>query len=143
MFSSLAQTLTPYSGGLDLGDVDGDGDLDLVMGARQFQDIPGSSVLLNDGTGVFVDSMQSVGTLYNLSVVLVDLDEDGDLDLVHGLEFHLNDGTGTFETSTQTITGFSFRAFRMAVGDLDKDGDDDLVTAGEIDFEIEVFLNNF
>jgi hypothetical protein len=59
-----------------LGDLDGDGDLDVISVAALY---PGK-IWLNDGTGTFIDSGQSLETMGYTSVVLGDLDGDGDLD---------------------------------------------------------------
>jgi hypothetical protein len=65
-----------------LGDVDGDGDLDaFVANANVYGDyVEPSRVWLNDGTGVFTATAQSLGEAASLSVALGDLDGDGDLD---------------------------------------------------------------
>ena len=79
-----------------LGDVDGDGDLDLVAGNASgeanrvyINDGAGSfteanRVYVNDGAGNFTDSGQSLGSSLTQSVTLGDVDGDGDLDLVAG-----------------------------------------------------------
>jgi hypothetical protein len=114
------------------GDVDGDGDLDLVVG-NQFAD---DALLLNDGAGTFTDAPS--GALPSSSdntkaVLLVDLDADGDLDLVAANDrtsnrLLRNDGNGAF-----TVDG-SFPTdgdgdFGVAAGDVDGDGRLDLVFA--------------
>lgn len=63
-----------------------------------------SRVLLNNGNGVFMDDGQSLGIEKTASVVLSDLDGDGDLDLVEGIydqanRVWWNDGTGEFTDS--------------------------------------------
>jgi FG-GAP-like repeat len=91
-------------------DLDGDGDLDIVL-ANEFQS---NTILLNNGNGVFTN-----GTSGNLpqpvrdseDVAIADFDNDGDLDLVfcseddvtlgftNVHEFYLNNGTGDFNTA--------------------------------------------
>jgi len=60
-----------------LGDIDGDGDLDVVS-ANSDQ---GNRIYLNDGQGNFTDSNQALGDRDCRSVVLADVDNDGDLDI--------------------------------------------------------------
>jgi len=77
------------------------------------------------GSGVFVDSGQSLGDSWSDNVALGDLDGDGDLDAFvanHGAQkVWLNDGSGTFTDSGQSLgTNYSYS---VALGDLDCDGD--------------------
>jgi hypothetical protein len=64
---------------LDVGDVDGDGVLDVVTGNSASHDV---SLLLGDGTGGFAMPVSiNVGNLDCTRVVLADLDNDHRLDL--------------------------------------------------------------
>ena len=64
------------SHGVSLGDVDGDGDLDAFVANSR----TGNRVWVNDGSGIFTDSGQSLGDHYSHGVTLGDVDGDGDLD---------------------------------------------------------------
>jgi hypothetical protein len=81
-FASLDQT-SPVSDttAVALGDVDGDGDLDALIANWVGQ---ANQVWVNDGSGLFTDSGQSLGTIGSLSTALGDLDGDGDLDAFIG-----------------------------------------------------------
>jgi hypothetical protein len=114
--------------GVATGDVDNDGDLDLVTASQGF----GSNnsylnVYLNNGTGRFsrasrLSSANGVGNT-TVSVVLGDLDGDGDLDLVtnNGL-VRFNNGSGVFSGTQTSTVGQS-----LTLGDIDADGDLDLL----------------
>jgi len=67
--------------GVDLGDLDGDGDLDaFVANTGSSDEGSGNTIWLNDGQGKFYDSGLRLGHSYSLDIALGDLDSDGDLD---------------------------------------------------------------
>jgi hypothetical protein len=132
-----------------LGDLDGDGDLDVF--AAMLPPKKGGSydtadrVLLNDGRGSFVDSGQRLanarlaGATGSAAVALGDLDGDGDLDALvgetTGALAWINQGgaqggqEGLFAGSDQPIPGNPAEAVFLA--DLDRDGDLDALLAGK------------
>ena len=128
-FIDSGQSLgTSFSRGMALGDVDGDGDLDVFVGNES----SANKVWLNDGTGYFIDSGQSLGSAYTYSVHLGDVDGDGDLDAFVGNwtqadKVWLNDGTGRFIDSGQSFASTS--SIDVALGDVDGDGDLDAFVA--------------
>jgi hypothetical protein len=120
------------SHGIALGDIDGDGDLDLLAAKGNSTDYT-ISVRVNDGTGLFSGSQNvSVGPS-PYSVAIGDVDGDGDLDLVaansqgNSVSVRLNNGSGTFGGGSDVSVGSA--PFSVAVGDVDADGDLDLLTA--------------
>jgi hypothetical protein len=138
-----------------LGDVDGDGDLDIVFGNDRASYESGygpllgglissasgheNHLFLNDGNGVFSYAAQlPVDASVTGAVAFADVDGDGDLDLVCANDdpghsrLYVNDGTGTFGdgTAARMPTGGASRS--LAAGDVDHDGDPDLVTAGRL-----------
>jgi enediyne biosynthesis protein E4 len=136
---------------LTAGDVDGDGDLDLFVGQWKQPYQNGSMpspyydandgypdyLLLNDGSGKFTDVTVSAGLTAKrarrtFSASLVDLDNDGDLDLMAvcdfaGLDLYRNDGKGRFTDVTNQLVDERF-AFGMSHTLDDFDGD------GQLDF---------
>lgn len=75
--------LTGYStarpGGA-LGDVDNDGDLDLIIAGRDYSENPTSILYLNNGTHV-LPSQEYIMPFNEVSINIFDIDSDGDLDI--------------------------------------------------------------
>jgi hypothetical protein len=127
------------------GDLDGDGDTDLFVRLEG----SGYRTLLNDGRGTFREQWSRADTtLWRGFVALGDVDGDGDLDAVvtdgdrqaqSATRVLLNDGTGRFADSGQELP--AVRVGRVALGDLDGDGDPDLVLTSEGE-PFRVFVND-
>jgi len=110
---------------LAAGDLDRDGDLDLVVGRAN----AGDTIWINDGTGSYRDSGQTLGGDETFALVIGDLDGDGDLDLVRagdgGNQAWINDGAANLQQRGSTFGAGDARA--VALADLDGDGDLDLI----------------
>lgn len=107
------------------------------------------TVWLNDGSGALTahPTTPSFGAGDSLDVALGDLDGDGDLDAVVANAFGqsqtvwVNDGTGAL-TPHPTVPSFGGHGtIGMAAGDLDSDGDLDLVLANYTDGQNTIWLN--
>ena len=135
-------------------DVEGDGDLDLLVTRR----VGGLSLLLNDGSGVFSDGTASAGLSETAhpaaSATVADIDGDEDLDLFVITYRHCdmmgwdpdnpytdtpqalweNQGDGTFVDISHTMPehpGDNARLRAAAWLDADLDGDPDLYTISD------------
>ncbi|MBT5738558.1 MAG: hypothetical protein HN891_01100 [Planctomycetes bacterium] len=136
----------------DLGDLDGDGDLDVIgansgIGSRE-------AVFQNDGSGSFTNVTSTVlpnssnPNIDDNDSKFLDYDDDGDLDVVvcaiGGPERMLrNNGNGFLTLVSGTISSVGDSSLDVEVGDLDADGDLDMVTAqGESgSFRNRLYLN--
>ena len=105
-----------------LGDLDGDGDLDVFVGNNKGQ---ANRVWMNDGTAQFSDSGQELGHADSYAVALGDIDGDGDLDAFVGNdganEVWLNGDDGALTNSGQSLGSDATEV--VALKDLDGDGD--------------------
>lgn len=115
-FSAGSQDLSalPRAAQTASGDLDGDGDVDLLVG-RPDQLL----LLLNEGDGTFSEPQSLAGTGY--PVAAGDIDRDGDLDLAAGGQVLFNDGHARFAAAGVDANGC------LTLGDLDGDGDLDCV----------------
>ncbi|MCP4911040.1 MAG: hypothetical protein GY907_10070, partial [Bacteroidetes bacterium] len=124
-------------GDIAFADVDGDGDLDLMLTGRDGSPVYYANFYLNDGTGNYTldPNTPFEGTLGG-DVDFEDINNDGDLDVfMCGLDnnnmvfskLYLNDGTGDFSEVTSTpFEGGSSSTFL----DMDNDNDMDLIITG-------------
>ncbi|MEL6341937.1 MAG: VCBS repeat-containing protein [Myxococcota bacterium] len=128
---------------IDAGDLDGDGDLDLVIANVGWGvGPPQDRVLFNAGDGTFVEGASTLPEDgYNtLDVDLVDLDDDGDLDVLRAnsalvsnrlveapFEAWINDGAGGLSMAGEDLlVRVDGKGLDVEVGDLNGDGLSDL-----------------
>ncbi|GAA4037234.1 hypothetical protein GCM10022409_22720 [Hymenobacter glaciei] len=146
-------SVPPGPASIVLGDVDGDGDLDMLVGTG----INTVSVRLNSGlnSGNFVPSGVSAefplgGNSQGLArLALGDIDGDTDLDLLAtsadgSLKIRRNDGvnSGFFVPVSPSSVAVGSVALGLALGDVDGDGDLDALTANAGSNTVSIRLNN-
>ncbi len=135
--------------GIAMGDLDGDGRGDLVLpnylpqslGALNMPGTPGSTVVLMGQPGVdFVrdDTRLGVGLLDEptISTVVVDLDEDGDLEILsanlQGINrLFVNRGNGFFVPAVSGVPQINQATTDLVAGDYDDDGDLDVLVVNQ------------
>ncbi len=136
------------TGSGDIGDIDGDGDLDLLLSGSH-----NTMLYTNDGNGFFTEVLgDSLEDVYEGKVKMVDLDGDNDLDLVINgdnqsnnfvTKIYMNNGLGIFTEDTATnLNSLDKGDYEFA--DLDGDNDLDMVFSGKEDGwkMTKVFFNN-
>ena len=129
----------PYPVSIIAADFDDDGDLDLATGS-----IGGSQVAImrNMGSGIFSQGESWRAPPFGNETVSIanlapsDIDKDGDIDIIsNGLllsspnvtVYWINDGSGRFAQKVILPGGLEGYAWTVNAGDLDNDGDDDVL----------------
>ena len=131
-FAVVPPDRTAITHSIAAADVDGDGDLDVLLG----NSVDPSRVLLNAGDGTFPTSKKlPSGSSNTYSIAAADVDGDGDLDVLlgnHGgpSQVLLNAGDGTFPMSIE-LPGGSASTYSIAVADVDGDGDLDVLLGND------------
>ncbi|MGB1099315.1 MAG: FG-GAP repeat domain-containing protein [Flavobacteriales bacterium] len=145
----LADTLLQSINGCDdvaMVDLDGDGDLDIVAAAWQGSDV---LLALNDGAGQFGEPLELDDTGSRCEAVAVDdFNNDGLLDVAAAFE---NSGDVRIWLRTGDVMALDFAspqvldltsAQDLQCGDVDGDGDVDLLGVGYNEEDVQVFAND-
>jgi hypothetical protein len=136
----VTYTVGDFPASIAVGDFNGDGKLDLVVGNDNSRDL---SVLLGKGDGTFqTQTTRAFGT-NTYSIAVGDYNGDGWPDLAIAgdapLAVLLGNGDGTFRD--QAAFGVGQHSVSVAVSDIDGDGRPDLVTANGGPDNVSVLMN--
>ena len=151
-FTQLANPALPKFAELGVGieDVDGDGDLDILISVKDANEEFVTDVFINDGNANFTPSGSTAFILVRLSTVaFVDVEGDGDADVIISgnqqndtslTTLYLNDGLGNYSVDANADF-VQLSADDIDVADTDNDGDLDILMSGSTDlFDVRTIL---
>jgi hypothetical protein len=134
----LLEATSETSANVSIGDLDGDGNLDIVLAKGRHWPLM-SRVLLGDGRGHFPVAYNLGDVPYrSYSGRLVDIDGDGDLDVVLSNDkpdpkvVYLNDGKGHFRRGS-SYGRPEWETRNVSIADLNGDGLPDIIVANRSD----------
>ena len=143
---TLLHKLTEYGPALAVGDVNGDGLADMVVGGSSKYS---TELLLQQPNGHFVLKAMPTKLAEDAGLLLFDADADGDLDLYAASgspEFspdqlaeamrhrlYVNDGKGNFTLAPNALPNFQVNGSCVKAADFDRDGDLDLFVGGRVE----------
>lgn len=124
-------------GSSSTGDVNGDGNRDLLLTGEISGASASSTLYLGEGNGNFTSASAGLTGVSSSSSNIADLNEDGSADLLISGEtangapltrLYMGDGTGAFSVAEAGLTNVSISA--SAIADFDEDGHPDIFVTG-------------
>ncbi|HEX4947178.1 MAG TPA: VCBS repeat-containing protein [Blastocatellia bacterium] len=131
-------------GAIALGDVNNDGNEDLIVGKGGFRYV---TVLHGSGTGAFWFYTAFIAGMEPQSLALADFNRDGKLDLAvgnylsHSITVFPGHGTGAYDTFQGQYIDVGARPLSLLSGDFDGDGKADLAIANSGSSTVSVMVN--
>lgn len=130
---------------LDIGDIDNDGDLDIMISGQSRTTLPITKLYKNNGLGSFTEVINTpFDFVEGGSIDFADIDGDSDLDVLmtgqirnpggtanNRTKLYKNNGQGNFTLMNNTLFS-GFITSDAAFEDIDFDGDQDLIISGGI-----------
>ena len=141
-----------YTWGASFGDIDNDGDLDVIICNRDVVTANQYNYLYRNDSGVFLDITDAAGlslfNLLSLTASFFDYNNDGYQDIYISNDkytqinrLYKNDGDGTFtDVSVSSGAGVAVNAMSTAIGDYNNDGWFDIYVTNT--WEGNIFLKN-
>ncbi len=115
------QVFTPVS--VSVADLNGDGDEDIIVGADYSGTSNGKVVWFeNDGLGSFGTQHTLISNFLPYKLTAIDIDDDGDNDIITSAEIFMNIGSGNFNAPVLIDS----IGWRTACADFDNDNDIDI-----------------
>ena len=147
--SFTTRTITTTADGASsvyAADLDGDGDVDVISASANDDRIVWYE---NDGAQPPTFTTHTISTIADgaSSVFAADMDRDGDVDVLSGsmnddtIAWYENNGASTPAFTTHTVTAAADGASSVATGDVDRDGDLDVLSASANDNRLAWYEN--